>query len=94
MHGGTHFQSQHLAGRGRWISEFEASLVHRASSRTAVLVSKEKSMIPKDFLSSASWTEYTPLIVCRPGGELFQSLSPGFFSGMLIFLKTRFILCV
>jgi hypothetical protein len=24
-----------LGGRGRWISEFEASLVHRVSSRTA-----------------------------------------------------------
>jgi hypothetical protein len=28
-------QSQHLGGRGRRISEFEASLVHRVSSRTA-----------------------------------------------------------
>jgi hypothetical protein len=27
--------SQHLEGRGRWISEFEASLVYRVSSRTA-----------------------------------------------------------
>jgi hypothetical protein len=25
---------QHLGGRGRWISEFEASLVYRVSSRT------------------------------------------------------------
>jgi hypothetical protein len=29
------FKSQHLGGRGRWISEFEASLVYRVSSRTA-----------------------------------------------------------
>jgi hypothetical protein len=29
--GGT----QHLGGRGRWISEFETSLVYRVSSRTA-----------------------------------------------------------
>jgi hypothetical protein len=28
-------QSQHSGGRGRWISEFEASLVYRVSSRTA-----------------------------------------------------------
>jgi hypothetical protein len=28
-------QSQHLEGRGRQISEFEASLVYRVSSRTA-----------------------------------------------------------
>jgi hypothetical protein len=27
--------SQHMGGRGRWISEFEASLVYRVSSRTA-----------------------------------------------------------
>jgi hypothetical protein len=27
--------SQHLGGRGRWISEFEASLAYRVSSRTA-----------------------------------------------------------
>ena len=28
-------ESQHLGGRGRRISEFEASLVYRVSSRTA-----------------------------------------------------------
>jgi hypothetical protein len=27
--------AQHLGGRGTWISEFEASLVYRVSSRTA-----------------------------------------------------------
>jgi uncharacterized protein (DUF2252 family) len=27
--------SQHLGGRSRWISEFEASLVYKVSSRTA-----------------------------------------------------------
>jgi hypothetical protein len=27
--------TRHLGGRGRWISEFEASLVYRVSSRTA-----------------------------------------------------------
>ena len=32
--GGAHL-SQHLGGRGRQISEFEASLVYRVSSRTA-----------------------------------------------------------
>jgi hypothetical protein len=29
------FNSSTLGGRGRWISEFEASLVYRVSSRTA-----------------------------------------------------------
>jgi hypothetical protein len=33
--GGACLQSQHLGGRGRWISEFEASLVYSLSSRTA-----------------------------------------------------------
>jgi hypothetical protein len=26
---------QHLGGKGRWVSEFKASLVYRVSSRTA-----------------------------------------------------------
>jgi hypothetical protein len=29
------FLHQHLGGRSRWISEFEASLVYKVSSRTA-----------------------------------------------------------
>jgi hypothetical protein len=33
--GGACLSSQHLGGRGRQISEFEASLVYRVSSRTA-----------------------------------------------------------
>jgi hypothetical protein len=31
----AHLYSQHLGDRGGWISEFEASLVYRVSSRTA-----------------------------------------------------------
>jgi hypothetical protein len=34
--GGARLQSQHLGGRGRQISEFEASLVYKVSSRTAI----------------------------------------------------------
>jgi hypothetical protein len=33
--GGACLSSQHSGGRGRWISEFEASLVYKVSSRTA-----------------------------------------------------------
>jgi hypothetical protein len=33
--GGARLYSQHLGGRGRRVSEFEASLVYRVSSRTA-----------------------------------------------------------
>jgi hypothetical protein len=31
----AHALIEHLGGRGRWISEFEASLVYKVSSRTA-----------------------------------------------------------
>jgi hypothetical protein len=34
--------SQHLEGRGRWISEFEASLVYRVSSRIARATQEKK----------------------------------------------------
>jgi hypothetical protein len=34
------FKSQHSGGRGRWISEFETSLVYRVSSRTARTIQK------------------------------------------------------
>jgi hypothetical protein len=32
--------TQHSGGRGRWISEFEASLVYRVSSRTARVIQR------------------------------------------------------
>jgi hypothetical protein len=32
--------AQHLGGRGKWISEFEASLVYRVSSRRARAVQR------------------------------------------------------
>jgi hypothetical protein len=35
LHGGGYLFPQHPGGRGRWISEFEAILVYRVSSRTA-----------------------------------------------------------
>ena len=52
--GGAHLYSQHLGGRGRRISEFEASLVYRVSSRTARAIQrnrvskKTKSKKPKN----------------------------------------------
>jgi hypothetical protein len=36
----------HLGGRGRWISEFEASLVYRVSSRTARAVQRNPVLKP------------------------------------------------
>jgi hypothetical protein len=50
--GGTCLQSQHLGGRDRRISEFEASLVYRVSSRTARAIQRnpvsEKKMKKKE----------------------------------------------
>jgi hypothetical protein len=46
--GGACLQSQHLGGRGRWISEFEANLVYRVSSRTARATQSKKKKIMKD----------------------------------------------
>jgi hypothetical protein len=48
-----------LGGRGRWISEFEASLVYRVSSRTARAtqrnpVSKNKTKQNKDYILISS----------------------------------------
>jgi hypothetical protein len=50
------FKSQHSGGRGRWISEFEASLVYKVSSRTARAiqrnpVSKKQKKKKKERLS-------------------------------------------
>jgi hypothetical protein len=39
--GGAHLSSQHLGGRGRRISQFEASLVYRVSFRTARATHRE-----------------------------------------------------
>jgi hypothetical protein len=37
----------HLGGRGRWISEFEASLVYRVSSRTARDIQRNPVLNPQ-----------------------------------------------
>jgi hypothetical protein len=47
-HGSTHLQSQNLGGRGRRISEFRASLVHRASARIAKITSEGNHGNQKD----------------------------------------------
>jgi hypothetical protein len=44
--GGTRLQFQHLGGTGRQISEFEASLVYRVSSRTA-RATQRNPVLPK-----------------------------------------------
>jgi hypothetical protein len=48
-------ESQHLGGRGRWTSEFEASLVYKVSSRTARATQRnpvsKKTTTKKEFKS-------------------------------------------
>jgi hypothetical protein len=41
--GGACLSSQHLGGRGRWISEFKVSLVYKVSSRTARAIQRTPS---------------------------------------------------
>jgi hypothetical protein len=53
-----------LGGRGRWISEFEASLVYKVSSRTARdiqrnPVSKKKIFIREKFLKNMDVVSYS-----------------------------------
>ena len=50
--GGARLSSQHLGGKGRWISEFEASLVYRVSSRTARTKKKKEN---KSLCSRCKW---------------------------------------
>jgi hypothetical protein len=58
--GGARLEAQHLGGRGRWISQFEASLIYKVSSRSARAtqrnpVSKNKSKqtkIIKEYMAS------------------------------------------
>ena len=45
--GGARLQSQHLGGRGGWISEFQASLVYKVSSRTDRATTLEPPPSPK-----------------------------------------------
>jgi hypothetical protein len=49
--------SQHLGGRGRRISEFEASLVYRVSSRTARATYTEKPSLSR---KKKCEQQYTP----------------------------------
>ena len=46
--GGAHLYSQHSGGRGRWVSEFEASLVYTGSSRTARTTQRNPVLIKQN----------------------------------------------
>jgi hypothetical protein len=79
--GGARLLSQHLGGRGRRISEFEASLVYRVSSRTAratqrnpVLKNKQRAGL----MPSSRW-----LIQNEPNG-IFGGCLIKFLSGLIL----------
>ena len=56
---GARLQSQPLEGRGRWISEFKASLVYRVSSRTARATEKACLEKPKNQTTTKQASEAT-----------------------------------
>jgi hypothetical protein len=63
--GGAHLSFQYSGGRGRWISEFEASLIYRVSSRTAKAtwrnpVSKRKKRVIIGAGSEVKSPEFQP----------------------------------
>ena len=64
--GGARLQSQHLGGRGGWISEFEASLVYKVSSRTDRATTLEPPPPPKKSFSAGSG--------CGRMGQVFTAL--------------------
>jgi hypothetical protein len=78
------FTSQHLGGRARQISEFEASLVYRVSSRTARAIeepclNKQKTQTNKQKMISHKWILHQPIVLaCVP---------------FLLFLPTQLFLC-
>ena len=67
--GGARLQSQHLGGRGGWISEFEASLVYKVSSRTDRATTLEPPPPPppkKAFLQEAGVAAWAKLFTALP----------------------------
>jgi hypothetical protein len=78
----VHAFNPHLGGRGRWISEFEANLVYKVSSRTARAtqrspVSKKKTNKQKKNQTNKKGKSKCPLIVFESLGVLFVLLHPG-----------------
>ena len=66
--GGARLQSQHLGGRGGWISEFQASLVYKVSSRTDRATTLEPPPLPKKkaFLQEAGVAAWAKLFTALP----------------------------
>jgi hypothetical protein len=69
--GGARLQSQHLGGRGRRISEFEASLVYQVSFRTARAIQRNPvSKKTKNKKQQKKWPSYQ-----KQSTESMRSLS-------------------
>jgi hypothetical protein len=73
--GDTCLYSQHSGGRGRRISEFEASLVYRVSSRTARAIQRnpisKKNTHTKKIESKACEDVFCSAVVLLTGGDHF-----------------------
>ena len=88
--GGACVSSQHLEGRGRGISEFEANLVYRASSRTARATQRNPVLKNKTNQHPRLKQQNTET-VATPGGTPSGSTTPAFY--YLFFETGPQILC-
>jgi hypothetical protein len=94
-HGGAHLWSQHLGGRGRWISEFEASLVYRVSSRTARAIQRNpvskkqnKTKQNKKNIGAGEMTQWLRAMTALP--EVLSSIPSNHPSALCLFCFVLF----
>ena len=62
LDGGTNLSSQHSGGRGRQISEFDATLIYRMSSRRAIV--RQRKACHKTKTSNEAQHSGTGLLFC------------------------------
>ena len=63
-----------MGGRGRWISEFEASLVYRVSSRTARAT--QRNPVSKYKIGAGEMAQWVRTANCSSEGPEFKSQQP------------------
>jgi hypothetical protein len=68
-------KNQHSGGRGRWISEFEASLVYKVSSRTARAI--QRSPVSKNQKKKKERETHTQTNTESSSGLLLTDSSKG-----------------
>ena len=64
-----------MGGRDRWISEFEASLVYRVSSRTATARATQRNSVlkkPKKKKKRKRKREKKRTDICKPEGVMYR----------------------